>query len=575
MRRISPNQLLAGILAGAALVLLASQWRAIHTENVNWDEFVLLARAEMTTRTGRIYSGDRPGLATLILVPFVENCRDAVQAIVSARKLWLVFTAAYLAGVFALVTGTIGERRNWHGAALAVALVALVPVFLRWSLQVRADQPALLFACWGGVLLLASSRRRMLAIAAGALFGLGYLASQKAVYIAALSVLLLLTRLAREHASRTHAARRAVESLVITAIGGVAVLASYGLLLSLFYVPPAQGTLGRTFDTFAFYRAVFGYGAYVAMLPTLVPHLILVGATAGALLLAVRRSTASAGLLAAAVLVMLLGVGVGAFHAAAFPYFWMTLGVFPAVAAGIAFGPILEAFDRRIGRTFVAVATALLLVSAARAILARTDTQEPQRDALAFIDRTFAPAIRGFQAEGALACRHDPNPFPIYFAETAGRLFGGVGGRLRAQAFIDEFRRRPVTFVVMHRLYAFPPAIEQFWRTRYVLYRDEVMIPGRYVSGPVNASVDFEVIVPGTYRWQVAGATPARLVLGGSTIEPGSTVALDRGVHRLMLPDGAVGGRLVLAVDEEPQPEGAPFYDPRVVYEIAPGFVSD
>ena len=89
------------------------------------------------------------------------------------------------------------------------------------------------------------------------------------------------------------------------------------------------------------------------MLPTLVPHaLLLVGCVAAGGLAWRAPAPASAGasrptlLLAFAVLA--LGAGVAAFHAGAFFYFWMTLGLFPAVAFALALAPLRD--DAAAGR---------------------------------------------------------------------------------------------------------------------------------------------------------------------------------------------------------------------------------
>lgn len=566
------NRILAGLLAGLALLFLASQWRAIHTENVNWDEFAMLSRTQATMRTGRVQASGRPGLVTLMLVPFASNCSNAVEAILNARKLWLGFTVAYLAGVFALVLAATPRQRNsWHGAALAVALIAMVPLFLRWSLHVRTDQPALMFACWGGVLLLASSRHRWLAAAAGAMFALGYLCSQKALYIAALALVLLMMRLAPELRLRAIAWRRALALLTMAAASALAVAAGYRIALSFFYDPPVALSLQATFNTFEFYRAVFGYRAYWAMLPSLTAHVLLVTLLLCALAISGRRPLRNRAPLIASWLVLLAGFAVALFHAAAFPYFWMTLGVFPAVAIGVGREAILEVFEGPVGKALLTVAAALLLMSAVPAAVAlRQDTQRVQRDALAFIDGNFDPAARGFQSEGALLCRTDPNPFRTYFADAVTSQFTGASGRPRAEAFINEFRSRPVAFMIAHRLFRYPDIIDAFWKTHYVLYRDEVMIPGRRVTGSRGDAFELDVIVPGQYRWLPTSTKPARLAFGGMVLDSRSVVTLDRGVHEFVLLDDVPTGLLVFAVKDDPRPAGANFYDPLVIHEIDP-----
>src|SRR6185369_2225962 len=88
--------------------------------------------------------------------------------------------------------------------------------------------------------------------------------------------------------------------------------------------------------------------------------------------------------------VLVLGFAVGAFHGGAFPYFWMTLGLFPAVAIGLALGPLIDSYDQPLGRGLLVAAAVLLIVSGVQgALRVNHDTQRVQRDALNFIDTNF------------------------------------------------------------------------------------------------------------------------------------------------------------------------------------------
>ena len=161
------------IVAGVCLALLAAtllllQILAVRTETVNWDEFGHLFRAHETLRTGRLHAGGRPGLASIVAIPTVRGCTDAVSAVRRARYVWLLFTALLVAGTWTLLRRFC--RRNASpalAASLGTGLLVFVPVFLRWSLQVRADQPALAASVWSGVVLLGKRRRWEHAFAAG------------------------------------------------------------------------------------------------------------------------------------------------------------------------------------------------------------------------------------------------------------------------------------------------------------------------------------------------------------------------------------------------------------------------
>jgi hypothetical protein len=169
---------------------------SVFTENVNLDEFVLLARAADTLATGQLVSGGRPGLGTLILLPFVRECTEAIAAVRGARLLWVGFTVALVSGLWFLLSAFLrSSGRRAGGAALGVALLVFVPAFLRYSIQVRTDQPAIALGLWGGVVLIASRRSAPWALLAGLSYGVGFLFSQKLIYVAALTALLALGEL--------------------------------------------------------------------------------------------------------------------------------------------------------------------------------------------------------------------------------------------------------------------------------------------------------------------------------------------------------------------------------------------
>ena len=181
-------------LAAALVLVLAARVAAVFSANANWDEFALLHLVDKTEVTGVLHSGGRPGLAVVMLLPFVADCDDEIRVLRRARLLWLGISVAFLVGLAAWLAQLSDDpRARAREAALGVALLALVPAFLEWSLQVRTDQIALAGGAWGGAALLASQRRPRLALAAGACFALGFLGSQKLLYVGALAGLLALS----------------------------------------------------------------------------------------------------------------------------------------------------------------------------------------------------------------------------------------------------------------------------------------------------------------------------------------------------------------------------------------------
>ncbi|MFV1977882.1 MAG: hypothetical protein ACC649_00885, partial [Myxococcota bacterium] len=161
----------------AVAAFAALRIAAVYSAAGNWDEFGLFENASISHETGVLNGGGRPGLAQLVVLPLVADCDDEIEVLQRARLLWVLITLAYLLGVGVFAWQLQPEReRRLADALLAVGLLALVPAFLEWSIQVRTDQIALAGGVWGGVALLASKRRPALALAAGALLGIGLLA---------------------------------------------------------------------------------------------------------------------------------------------------------------------------------------------------------------------------------------------------------------------------------------------------------------------------------------------------------------------------------------------------------------
>jgi len=560
-----------GWLALVIAVYAATRVAAVFTVAANWDEFALLDRAATTAATGVLDGGGRPGLATLVLVPFAAGCEDEIVALRNARLLWTAVTLAFLLGIAALLSrfSDGSERRN-HDAWLGVGLLALVPAFLEWSLQVRSDQLALAFGIWGAVALLASQRRVAWAIVAGGLFGAGYLATQKLIYIGALAALLALAQLilARDFRPRREALRAIACALMMLGVIAAFQAATDATL----EVPQQQRALtslstpaavASQMSRFEYYRSTIGFSQYRTILPTLVPH--------GLLLLALTIATAVARLkhrrmsrLGVAWAVLALGAAVAAFHASAFAYFWMTLGLFPAVAFALAAPSLREALpDKR--RQLIPLATAgLWLVLAAQGVARiaelSIDTQSVQRESLSFIHRNFDAEAVGFHPERAPFCRREDDPLELYFSQAIMRQFGGEDRERHTRRLIRNLRERPVRYVVeSFRLNQFPVEIRRFLADNYQPYRASVFVAGRRLEGPIGGHSQFELIVPGRYRW-LPFESPASIRIGDTLLAPGETAELSTGNHTAEFIEDVAGGILVLAVADPPTTAPLAFY---------------
>ncbi len=545
------------LVAAMAAVRLGS----VFTHEVNWDEFALLQRAVLTERTGAVVGGGRPGLATLALVPFAAECRNAVDAIVQARLAWTALVALGAVAFWVLLRQLLPDSRHrGTSVALGFALWVLSPAFLLSSTEVRSDQPAFVFALLGGVALVHSVNRVPWAGIAGLLMATGFLFSQKAAYVMALVGLLAVGQLyLRSDWVGIREARRGL----FLAAGFLATTTAYATYA---YVTGGSSTVvptGAQFSVFDFYREMVGWRFYAELLPLLVPQFLAVGALilATAIWAAGHRERGRELLLGWVVLA--LGVVVLVFHAGRFAYFLMIAALFPAMVGAFATEAILGRTTRFLPRAafLVLMWTPIVLGSLLVAQQLLHDRVERQRDTLAFVERNFDADATGFGGVGAFACRADPDPFPVRFAQHVRAEFWGLDGEARGLELIEQFRERQVAFMILPlESHAYPQVVRDFWDSRYVPYFGSLRVPGVQVRGGTGWAGGFEVLVPGEYRWDAEPGTSGHLLVDDQAVEPGDRIRLtSAGVVQLALPVGGAG-TLVLALDEAPSPDVGPFF---------------
>ncbi len=559
------------VLGLAVLVAVVLRICAVYSVAGNWDEFGLFETASKTAETGLLRSGGRPGLAQWLVLPLVTSCTDEISVVRTARLFWVLFTLAYLAGTGVLLAQLQPDpQRRLGDALLGVGLVCFVPVFLEWSIQVRTDQIALAGGVWGGVALLASRRYPALGAAAGLLFGLGFLASQKLVYVVAAVGLLAAGQL---WSARELRMRREVARAFLCGVGFVA--AFYGFHAAIAHqgidiadnAAAVSGISASVFrdglSAFDFYRHTIGFSQYIALAPTLGPHLVLLGALIAATLARGGRRNAGRDVLPLAWALLALFLAVGLFHAAAFAYFWMTLGLFPALAFAIARGPIQDLLpDTGSLRAGAIVAFWACLAGPGVASMTEllVDTQSVQRQSFDFVHRNFESSDAGFHPESGMFCRGEGQPLEHYFSHKIYMLYGRPEGKSDPENFIQQFRHAPIRFLVQSfRLNQFPVEVRRFWAENYQPYRDAVFVAGRRLTGRAGQNHAFEVVAAGAYQW-IPDTGSQEISIDGRRLGSGEVVSLQAGDHQANFNRDASGGILVLALSDPPGPAPRMFY---------------
>lgn len=550
----------------AVLAALIPRWITIFTESINWDEFALLYRVERSLRAGHLFGGGRPGLVSLVLMPLVRDCVDSVTTAVRARVFWQFITLAYLLGVFALVRSWFRfsgrpERGVLEGLT-AVALLAFLPAFVAWSVQVRTDQAALAAATLGGAFLL--SDRRAHALVAGTLFGIAVLCTQKGAYVIGLAgALWLSATIARAHAlpseqRKSEILRRLYQSTLVAGSGMTTIFA-YLALTPADISFASERAISSNWNTMLRVREIVGFRAYAtAAKQALVHGLLLLGLLIAGLRAAMHRRWLDGHLLVTCWLVLLLGCLVALVHGSSWAYFIMTLGLFVAVALGLSVGHLAQALGRSRPLVLGLLLVALVLGSVQTTAEMLQGHQSNQRESLGWIRSSGLRAHRGYQVDGALVCMADPDPI----RPMSHRLNMGPLSPEETSAFVNEFRSKQVAYVIdLGSLGYFPSEVLEFWSAHYLWHFGAVWVAGFSVSdGPHPQSVD--VIAPGRYRWlPMPPHRDAQLVVSGVTLAPGSQIWLETGQHSLMVEPATATGNLVLDIESHPDPRIYAFMD--------------
>ena len=147
-----------------------------------------------------------------------------------------------------------------------------------------------------------------------------------------------------------------------------------------------------------------------------------------------------------------------------------------------------------------------------------------------------------------------------WFSQHIHQAFESPKRARNVDRLIEGFRSHEVAFLVQSfRLNQFPVEVRRFWDENYQPYRAAVFVAGRRLSGSSGEAREFELLVPGAYRWLPLDG-PQPLSIDRELVPPGGVVELAAGPQRAEFVEDVPRGLLLLALDEAPGVAPLAFY---------------
>jgi hypothetical protein len=520
---------LSAATAAVLLMLFVLKGHLLFLHNVNWDEFLFLAKVHAALRGDLTSALQTVYVHAFTWLPSVST--NEVEQVIAARSVMLALQAA-TCGLIYLVARTLFASA---AAALAGALVYVSFAYtLDHGTAFRADPIAavlLMLALW---MIVRERGGRGSLIFAGALAALAGMVTIKAVFY--VPTLVIATFCLRgEKNLRAHVA----EVAVFAAAAGAAFLVFYVMhrnAIALGHGYSASGMVARSADKVIRLDQLFPARRYLeyTLKRDAVSWLLVVGGVAAASTLAMARSSRRRGIGLLALGMPLLSV---VFYRNAFPYYYVFMLAGPAVlASGLIAWVEARSLDAPRGRFRVAYGLVLVVLSASvleRYTRSAIDGTLAQRQLVETVHRIFpepvpyidrVPIISSFPKAG-------------FFMST-----WGVENYLQAENPIMRdllLRQRPVFLIanVFSLAAARPggrgmPAViaedVAVLRSHYVPHWGPVWVAGKKIELQTAAvAVPFEVLVPGAYTLEGEIAVN----IDGVIREPGEAVVLAAGFH--------------------------------------------
>jgi hypothetical protein len=474
-------------------VSLALKLHLVFLLNINWDEFLHLARVHEYLRgelTAQLQSFHVHLFAWLRWVSESE-----VDQIIAAR---LVMFALGLGS--ALLTYAIARRFCTRtGALFAVLCYLSFSYLIEHGTSFRADPMAALLFLAAVYLVLRRDAKPIDAAAAGVILALSLMLTIKAIFhVAAIGVILLCFLATLRRRGRT---RRSMMTFAAACVAGFAIL--YGVHGAL--LPPVE-TEAQTRMVGATYRKMISFDTWTA-LAFLVPLVTLV------------------------------------FYRNTFPYYYVFI-LSPAVVLCGCAADWLAKPRKALGQVPPSMIVALLFVVIFGKMVAvywqhGSDRTAVQREVVSAVHRMFPEPVPYIDRASMIATY----PKVGLFMSTWGMETYLARG---APIFDDLLRRRQPQFLLTNvesldlsrpreeaagaMGYRLMEADDRALRSNFVPHWGIVWVAGKTLAlGPLAASRDFEILVGGLYTVEA----PGPVTIDGASFAPGQTVRLDQGPHRL------------------------------------------
>lgn len=530
------------IIFGLILMLFTLKLHLLFLQNINWDEFLFLAKVHAALR------GDLPSvLQTVYVHAFAWLPRvsaNEVDQVIAARLVMFVLQAGTCCFIFAVGRTLFGSSAS---AAIGVLVYLTFSYVVDHGTSFRAD-PIAVFFLMAALWLLVQDRGGWRAVALAGIFTAlaGMVTIKSIFYIPTLGLAVLCLR-------RNRSARQRVAELLAFGISALttflALYAAHRYSLDAAENYAAMSMVEKSADKVILLDQVFPRRTYLVKTlfrDPLAWYLLLAGfvAAAGA---ALRRRNPGRG-------IGLLGLGLPlltlVFYRNAFPYYYVFVLAAPTIlATGLVAWAESRLREENFGYLPVAFIALAVLLSASlieRYTRDHADRTITQRQIIANVHRMFPQPVPYIDRASMVASF----PKAGFFMSTWGmENYRESGQPVMRDLLVTQ---RPVFLIEnapslaldgppQDSRHSLIPEDFDVLRNNFIRHWGAIWVLGKHLDlEEANTEYTFEILVPGTYT--VEGGVS--IVLDGIEHVPGTFVELAHGYHTALSPRASTSVKL-------------------------------